>query len=103
MFKVPFVQFLRPHGRSIVVFTEVNDLYQKKVEELLRHGFRFEIEELTTGDIHMTISDPIIEEDVASRLCKNGPPVPENVQLLISEFDMETAIVNRMNLMRGEY
>lgn len=72
---IPFTQYLRPYGRKreMTYFTtkEVWD----KAQEVIKAGFSFEIEELSTGKISATISDE--DGDYHIMLFDNQPKVVE--------------------------
>lgn len=82
---IPFTQFLRPDGREVQTAIDRPEEIAKKAQALIEKGYAFHIEELTTGAIHMTISDG--EDDVAAEICPNGPAVPEMVDKMITHFE----------------
>ncbi|QIG73291.1 hypothetical protein EVC02_070 [Rhizobium phage RHph_N17] len=88
-----FTQYLRPNGRKEIVQIDRPDAVVKKADNISSHGFRFECEVLTTGDISLTISDEW--GDYAFELCPNGPAVPTSVDKLILEFDVARALTAR--------
>jgi hypothetical protein len=97
MHTVLFTQYLRPDGRRRTIGTNVGDALKPKVETILANGFWFEIEMLTTGQIHMTISDD--DGDYDSRICINSSPiVTQNVESLIADFDINAALQQRAEL-----
>lgn len=100
MIAVTFTQFLRPDGERRPMVTTVSQDLKHKVDEILDHGFHFEIEELTEGTVHMTITDE--HADYYSRLCANGPPVPANVDALIRCFNLDYALALRGQLIEEE-
>lgn len=86
---VPFTQYLRPNGRqrpvSIERTTEVATLAMKVRDA----GFRFDIEELMTGHVSMTVESntPDAHGDyptIAHEICANGPDVHRAVDRLIT-------------------
>lgn len=91
---IKFTQFLRPDGRKVPVTIDRPEPIEKRAQEIIDAGYRFEIEELTTGQVHMTITgfDPSFgeEADLAHRICVNGPPVPTNIDEMISTFVIPT-------------
>lgn len=93
MTKIYFTQYLRPNGRKQIVAIDRPAHVVSKADFIKSHGFRFEIEELMTGQVSMTISDD--DGDYAIRTCANGPDVPVNVDLLILEFDIPKALKHR--------
>lgn len=82
--EIPFTQFMLPDGRRKPITIERPEPIVRKALELISKGYEFHIETLTTGEIHMTISDG--EDDVACELCQNGPDVPVHVDKMITEF-----------------
>lgn len=94
--ELAFTQFLRPDGRREPVLTDIDDRFAAKVGTILGGGFRFEIEVLMTGQIHMTISDPLA--DYCNRLCANDEAVTKNIESMIEEFDLDWALQHRARL-----
>ena len=82
-FNVPFTQYLRPDGRKRRVEITVQGDQALGAKKILDNGLVFEIEELTTLEISMTLSNG--EEDVCIRLCENGPPVMAALKELIND------------------
>lgn len=99
--KVKFTQFLRPDGTPRIMYTDVPDRMSDKVASIHLAGFRFEIEELTTGKIHMTISDPLVEFDFADYVCDNNIEVPKTVQKMIDEFKISASIAQRSKMKKS--
>ncbi len=92
MQSIPFIQYLFPNGRKTLIAIERPDDIVKKADAIFRQGFRFEIE--NNGQfIHMTVSDDYGDYD--ARICDNGPPVVDNVDNMIIEFDIAKAIKQR--------
>lgn len=92
--RVPFMQFLRPNGErrptSIDRPPDIVELSGK----LIRAGYRFQIEELMTGQVSMTCSPRDEDEqdelgDLAHEICNNGPEVPERVDKLVRDAIIE--------------
>ena len=86
MMGIPFVQYLRPDGRRRHTSIERGPATEAKAAVILRAGYVFECEELSTGHASFTIHDPRDEEDVAIEICLNGPEVPATVDKLIEKF-----------------
>ena len=82
---IPFTQFLRPDGRRRDVTIDMPEEIEAKAHELIEAGYRFEIEELTTGHVHMDCSRPDDDEPVALKVCANGPPVITAVTELVND------------------
>ena len=90
---VPFFQFLRPDGRSILVHIMRPEAVGIKAKAIRAAGFRFESEILTTGEASFTISDE--DGDYAVEICPNGPEVLAAVDKLVMDFDIEAALIDR--------
>lgn len=82
---ITFTQFLRPNGRQKKTSIDRPAQIENRAEDLKKAGYRLEIEELTTGQVHMTVSDPEEGIDIVRRICSNGPAVPRNVDSMILE------------------
>jgi len=93
MATVPFIRYLRPNGRREAMTVQRPDNIAKAADAIREHGFRFECEVLTTGDVALSISDD--DADYLLKVCANGPDVLVTVDLLISEFDVAAAIKRR--------
>jgi hypothetical protein len=84
--EIPFTQFLRPHGRPIEVRIDRPDEVAIAAEEIRAAGFAFECEELSTGEVSLTIRDLKDGGDADIEVCANGPDVPAAVDRLITRF-----------------
>lgn len=84
MVSIPFTQYLRPSGRPIPIELPCSEGLSGVVDEILKRGYRFEVEVLRTGEVSFTISDG--EQDLAIELSANGPEVPSAIDRLISRF-----------------
>lgn len=86
---IPFTQYLRPHGRPRQIEFETTPDQAAVEAEALRiiaAGYRFECEELSTGDVSLTIVGPDEngdETDVAIEVVPNGPAVVAAVERLV--------------------
>lgn len=87
MSNIPFTQYLRPDGRKRVVSIDLPDAVAQRAALIIEKGLVFECEELSTGQVSFTITDPR-EGDLDIRICMNGPDVPETVEKLIMEFKL---------------
>lgn len=78
---IPFTQFMRPHGRPVPVLIARPEPIATLAKELAAVNCRFEIEELRTGEVSMTIEDGTVDEDgaLAQEVVENGPAVVEAV------------------------
>ncbi|HUW30903.1 MAG TPA: hypothetical protein VM223_04770, partial [Planctomycetota bacterium] len=52
-------------------------------KRILSHGWRFEAEVLSTGEVSFTVFDPVEEIDVAIELSANGPEVTGAMKRLV--------------------
>lgn len=82
---IPFTQYLRPNGRRKEVTIEVSPDVASKAHAIIARGLAFECEELSTGQVSLTITDPE-EGDLDIRVVPNGPGVREAVEDLVSRF-----------------
>lgn len=90
MTAIYFTQFLLPDGRKKIISIDRPDPVVSKADAIKRHGFRFECEVLTTGDVSLTISDD--DQDHAIEVCANNEAVPATVDRLILNFDVAAAL-----------
>lgn len=84
---VPFTQYLRPHGERRDVFIEISPDIAAKAHAIIARGLVFECEELSSGEVSLTITDPE-EGDLDIRVVPNGPGVREAVEDLIRNFGL---------------
>jgi len=83
-YAIPFTQYLLPHGRKVEVSIErPKDIYDKAMD-IIKTGHRFEIEVLTTGYVHMTITND--DDDQDGEVIDNGSEVPIAVDRMIIRF-----------------
>jgi hypothetical protein len=86
-YAIPFTQYLLPNGRKIDVSIErPKDIYDKAMD-IIKAGYRFEVEMLTNGLIHMTITDD--DDDQDGEVVNNGPEVPIAVDRMVTRFHAE--------------
>lgn len=83
---IPFTQYLRPNGRRAFVEIDRPDKIVDIAENLIKAGYCFEVEHLTTGQASFTIHDVNNDVDVAIAVVPNGPEVPEAVDQMIEGF-----------------
>lgn len=82
---IPFTQYLRPDGRKKAVEIDRPPEIEAKARELIAAGYKFEIEELTTGEISMTCEWRDEEQPtLAIKICANGPAVLDAVDRLVA-------------------
>lgn len=90
---VEFTQYLRPNGRQRKVSIELTKELEAKALRIIQEGFKFEIEELTTGEVSMTCEDEdgLADGPIAHLICPNGPEVPQKVaELIQTAYDKVT-------------
>jgi hypothetical protein len=84
---ITFTQYLRPHGQPKTVWIDRPPEIVALADQLVTAGYHFDIEELRTGEVSMTVeaNQPTDDDDVvlAHELCPNGPEVPATVDRLI--------------------
>ncbi|MER9355514.1 hypothetical protein NKI61_19790 [Mesorhizobium sp. M0514] len=79
---IPFTQFLRPNGRLVSVSIERPAEVATKAQAIIAAGYRFECEELTTGDVSLTVANDD-DGDLEIEVVPNGPTVPAAVDRLV--------------------
>lgn len=82
-YSIPFIQYLRPNGRQIVVRVLRPKSVVAMALAVINSGCRFECEVLTIGQVSLTVSDG--EVDIVSQLVPNGPDIPKAVDDLVGE------------------
>ena len=87
MFEIPFTQYLLPDGRRRPIGFGVEGETEAKARAVLDHGWVFEAEILTTGEISLTVSDG--EDDRAIVVVANGPGMAAAVEGLVAEAHTE--------------
>lgn len=92
MGRINFTQYLRPHGYKQRIYIDMPDEVCRKAEAINKAGCVFECEVLSTGHVSFTIvgldeSDEM--NDLAIRIVENGPKVPEAVERLVMDFDID--------------
>lgn len=90
---IPFTQFLMPDGRQQPVTIDRPEEIEAKARELIKLGYRFEIEMLTTGEISIECCTPDGEESLAQEICPNGPPVCDAVDNVVNDAHNARQIV----------
>lgn len=91
---IEFTQYLLPDGKRVTnPFVTTKEIAQMG-EDLIKAGYRFEVEILTTGDISATIVGKIPDSeedgDVAQIVIPNDPNVGVRVDEMISRFHFNT-------------
>jgi hypothetical protein len=82
---IPFTQFVPPNRKPVRVEIEMDPKTEELAHKLLNDGYRFEIEEILGGMVHMDCSKSGAEGPVALELCENGPPVAVSVERLVKD------------------
>jgi hypothetical protein len=83
---IPFTRYRRPDARQSEEVMSRSPEVETKAWEIIGAGYRFEVEDLTSGRVSVAIHDPRTEEDVAIEVCENGPPVPIAVDKVVTDF-----------------
>ena len=81
--EIPFTQFLRPDGKRRAISITMPDTFYGKVQKIHANGWKFECEELSTGEASLTVFDG--EEDIVIEVVPNGPEVLIAVERLIDK------------------
>lgn len=82
---VPFTQFLLPDGLPRKTEIPVPTDVARMAYALIAVGWRFEVEILGDGSIHMDCCND--DRQLASEIAPNGPEVPGAVERLIRAAD----------------
>ena len=81
---IPFIQYLRPNGRTKPVSIERSSEIEAMAQEIRAKGYHFECEVLSEGTASFTVVSPDDEiGDVDIELVPNGPDVPDAVDRLV--------------------
>jgi hypothetical protein len=86
--KVPFTQFIPPHGRQERIEIELADELAPKLEQIAAAGCRLTAEILSTGICSFCIEEPELG-DFDITLVVNGPQVPIKITDMIQRFTPE--------------
>ena len=82
-FTIPFTQYLRPDGRKRRVFFDVLGDVAEQSKAIIDRGWLFEVEELTTGEVSLTVFDPESQVNVSIEVVRNGPEVVSAIDRLV--------------------
>lgn len=85
---IHFTQYLRPNGVTLHRTFEASREVEALADELVAAGYRFEVELLSSGHVHMDCCGPVLHDRsddgaIALELCDNGPPVEAAVERLV--------------------
>lgn len=89
---IPFTQYVLPHGRRQPLKIEVCHDVADIADALLgreKGRYALECEVLRTGQVSLTIADMLEEVDADIRLLANGTGVPEAVENMLRNFNVE--------------
>ena len=87
---IPFTQYLRPNGLKVPMSINCRANVEEKAQRIIKNGYRFECEVLTTGEVSLTITNDE-DGDVAIKVVLNSLSVPIAVESLIAEFQEHTS------------
>lgn len=88
---VEVTQYMRPYGRPVKQYAKVSENLSKELAAIQDRGWRVAAEVLTTGEVSITVEDPIRERDVTIKVVPNGPEVPKALVEAIREAAREAA------------
>lgn len=83
-FTIPVIEFVLPDGREREGSFERSEAVASKAHCLIRAGYRFTIERLTTGEVSMAIEGDDGDEDI--EVVPNAPGVGEAFDRLVMRF-----------------
>lgn len=90
---IRLTQYVLPDGRKQTVYAPVPEDVYKKAQAITELGHRFECEVLSTGDVSLTITgydeDAGEYQDLAVKICPNGPGVQKTLNSMIMEFNVD--------------
>ena len=100
--EIEFTQYLRPHGQKKKVRIDRPKAVADKAKEIKNAGLCLECEVLMSGDVSFTIANE--ELDLAFEIVPNGPEVPDAVDRLILNFDLDNAdaLIEALNTTEGD-
>jgi hypothetical protein len=80
---------MMPNGRKVPVTIDLSPMHEGLARVIISRGYRFEIEVLRTGEVSAEIvknvSDPDIDDSLATEICSNGPQVPVSISKMIED------------------
>ena len=82
------IQYMRPNGMRKEASTFRPMDVEIKAGALVDAGYWFECECLLTGEVSLTAcykNSDLEPQDIAIRVCENGPDIPKNVDELVYE------------------
>ena len=83
---IPFIQYIRPHGKKQPMEIRRPDAIEVMAQELQAKGYIFGCEDTGRGIISFTVESPHEGEgDIVIKLVRNGPSVPVAVDELVKE------------------
>lgn len=84
--KIIFRQYMSPKGRTKQMEIDRPEEICQKARDLVRHSYRLECEEFSSGRVLLVIFDPRTDQTVAIEVAQNGTVVPAAIDRLISGF-----------------
>lgn len=87
-FEVDVIQFLMPNGKQKLATTRLPESHKEQYRQMIVCGCRFEAEQLTTGEVSVTISDG--EGDVDISITRNGPAVQNGMIAMLERAKWES-------------
>lgn len=96
---IQFTQYLLPNGKRKLTSIERPQNVWEEAEEILKAGYRFECEMLTTGHVSLTIAGK--NTDVEIEICRNDAEVPKAVDRIITRFDFNQAAKREKEAVRS--
>lgn len=93
---IRFTQYLLPNGQRREVDIDRPANIADLADKLIARGHRFEIEmlrDMQTVSMTITSNEPG-EPDVAIKLCKNGPDIPNAVDTMITAYAKQIGLTN---------
>lgn len=82
---IPFTQFILPNGERRPRTFNADREVEALADELIAAGYRFEVEVLRTGQVHLDCCGAALDEPLAMQICDNGPPVVAAVERVVRD------------------
>lgn len=82
---VQVTQYMRPHGRAVVMETDISDAFEAPYNVIRMRGWNLAAECLTTGMVSITVEDKAVGADVACEVVPNGPEVPLAIERALAK------------------
>lgn len=85
MDRIPFTQYIRPHGRRELIHIEREPDVCAQAKSLIDDGYYFEAEVLTNGMVSLTAC--FDGDDIAFEIGPNNIEVPNRVDRLVAKAE----------------